>query len=147
MLKSSHTRKPVRVVPRGERSSNAPDLLDNLQVWAENKYDTKILHSNLAFPLLKALTKAGDPVAKRMFKSEIATRFSSNFEPVKMYLMAEGYLKLFTKEELDVIGAPRYKQFMEYNYRGSEALEKNKIDDAIIYFNKALEIIPRSMRS
>jgi len=132
------------VVPRGERSSNTPDLLDNLQVWAENNYDTRILHSNLAFPLLKALANAGDPVAKRVFKSEVATRFSSNFEPVKMYLLAEGYLKSFTEEELEVIGATRYEAFMNYNYKGSEALEKNKIDDAILNYNKALEIVPDS---
>ncbi len=28
----------------------------NLQAWYENDYNTKILHRNLAFPLLKALT-------------------------------------------------------------------------------------------
>ena len=27
----------------------------NLQVWAENGYDTKLLHSNLAFPLLNCI--------------------------------------------------------------------------------------------
>lgn len=27
----------------------------NLQVWAENDYDTRLLHSNLSFPLLKKL--------------------------------------------------------------------------------------------
>ncbi|KKK44646.1 MAG: hypothetical protein Lokiarch_16530, partial [Candidatus Lokiarchaeum sp. GC14_75] len=54
----------------------------NLQVWAENQYDTRMLHRNLAFPLLKKLTEAGDSVAKRVFKEEIAQRFESGFEPV-----------------------------------------------------------------
>ena len=36
----------------------------NLQVWAENEYDTRILHRNLAFPLLKRLTEVGDPLAQ-----------------------------------------------------------------------------------
>ena len=40
----------------------------NLQVWAENNYDTKLLHSNLSFPLLKKLVEIGDPVAKKVFK-------------------------------------------------------------------------------
>ena len=30
----------------------------NLQVWAENNYDTRLLHRNLAFPLLKTLADA-----------------------------------------------------------------------------------------
>ncbi|MFX0012812.1 MAG: hypothetical protein ACFE9R_21045 [Candidatus Hermodarchaeota archaeon] len=29
----------------------------NMQVWAENDYDTRLLHSNLAFPLLEKLNK------------------------------------------------------------------------------------------
>ena len=38
----------------------------NLQAWAENDYDTRLLHSNLAFPLLRALTEVGDAVAKKI---------------------------------------------------------------------------------
>ena len=30
------------MVLRGERISNDPDLLDNIQVWVENNYDTQI---------------------------------------------------------------------------------------------------------
>ena len=40
----------------------------NLQAWVENGYDTRILHRNLAFPLLKRLTAVGDPLAKKVFK-------------------------------------------------------------------------------
>jgi hypothetical protein len=29
----------------------------NLQVWAENQYNSQLLHRNLAFPLLKSLEK------------------------------------------------------------------------------------------
>ena len=65
------------MVLRGERISNAPDLLDNLQVWAEMNYDTRILHRNLAFPLLKKLAQVGDPIAKKALKDEIAKRFLS----------------------------------------------------------------------
>ncbi|KKN16137.1 hypothetical protein LCGC14_0978990 [marine sediment metagenome] len=49
----------------------------NIQAWIENDYNTFILHSNIAFPLLKELTNAGDPKAKRVFKEEIANRMSS----------------------------------------------------------------------
>ncbi len=49
----------------------------NLQVWAEMNYDTRILHRNLAFPLLKKLAQVGDPIAKKALKDEIAKRFLS----------------------------------------------------------------------
>lgn len=47
----------------------------NIQAWVEHDYDTRILHSNLTFPLLKRLTNIGDPLARSVFKAEIAERF------------------------------------------------------------------------
>jgi len=76
----------------------------NMQVWAENNYNTKMLHRNLAFPLLKKLTDLGDPVAKRVFKEEIASRFESGFEPVVKFLIVQGYMEYFDEEELEIIG-------------------------------------------
>ena len=75
----------------------------NIQAWAENGYDTRILHRNLAFPLLHKLAQVGDPQAIRIFKDEIARRFSSNFWSVQKYIMEQGYLDFFTKEELDTL--------------------------------------------
>ncbi|MFW9880441.1 MAG: hypothetical protein ACFFG0_45815, partial [Candidatus Thorarchaeota archaeon] len=49
----------------------------NLQVWYEAEYDTRLLHSNLAFPLLKKLSESGDPLAKRVFKYELLKRLES----------------------------------------------------------------------
>lgn len=81
----------------------------NIQAWAENQYDTRILHSKISFPLLKELTKAGDPIAKRVFKDEIGKRFMAGYEPVKEYLAAQGYLNFLKDAELDAIGATEYK--------------------------------------
>ena len=64
----------------------------NLQVWYENDYDTKLLHSNLAFPLLKKLTEVGDPLAKKVFKEEIAKRYNTGVERVRKYLEDRKYL-------------------------------------------------------
>ncbi len=72
----------------------------NIQAWAEHNYDTRLLHSNLAFPLLKKLTEAGDPVARRVFKEQIAMRYSSGIPSVKVFLLEEGYLKFLSSEEL-----------------------------------------------
>lgn len=74
----------------------------NLQVWVENDYDTRLLHRNLAFPLLKKLTELGDPKAKHVFKEEIAKRFSSGNLSVITYLINEGYIKFLSEEELEL---------------------------------------------
>lgn len=63
----------------------------NIQAWAENNYNSRLLHRNLAFPLLKALVDAGDPIAKRMFKEEIQKRLDSRYPCVVEFLKAEGY--------------------------------------------------------
>ncbi len=64
----------------------------NLQVWAENNYDTNLIHSNLAFPLLKELVKVGDLKAQKIFSEEIAKRIEKNYFPVIQYLINEGFL-------------------------------------------------------
>jgi len=71
----------------------------NLQAWVENKYNTQILHSNLAFPLLKKLTEVGDHLAKAVFKEEIARRLESGYSPIIEYLINERYIDFLEKEE------------------------------------------------
>jgi hypothetical protein len=75
----------------------------NLQVWAENGYDTRILHRNLAFPLLKRLSEVGDPIAKKVFREEIAIRFASKHPTVTQFLTQNGYLKYLSSEEFESI--------------------------------------------
>lgn len=75
----------------------------NLQVWTEYKYDTRFLHSNLAFPLLKRLTREGDPMAKKIFKEEIAKRLESGVPSVVQYLVLEGYLDYLNDEEFNYV--------------------------------------------
>lgn len=72
----------------------------NIQGWYENDYDTRLLHSNLAFPLLKKLAEVGDLLAKRVFKEEIVRRLESGFPPVVEYLIQEGYTKTLSSDEL-----------------------------------------------
>ena len=64
----------------------------NLQAWYENDYDTQVLHTNLAFPLLKKLSKHGDQKANRVLKEEIMKRFRSGNLNVMTFLVKEGYL-------------------------------------------------------
>jgi AmmeMemoRadiSam system protein B len=75
----------------------------NLQVWTENNYDTRLLHSNLSFPLLKKLTEVGDPIAKKVFKEEIAKRIGIKSDSVIIFFLEERYLDSFNRDELGVI--------------------------------------------
>ncbi len=72
----------------------------NLQAWVENNYSTKLLHRNLAFPLLKKLTEVGDLNAEKVFKEEIAKRLESSHPNVIDYLIQEGYTQYLKNEEL-----------------------------------------------
>lgn len=71
----------------------------NLQVWYEHGYDTRLIHSNLAFPLLQKLTEVGDPLAKKVFKAEIINRYENGTERTRDYLAAEGFLQNFSSDE------------------------------------------------
>lgn len=77
----------------------------------DNNYNTKLLHRNLAFPLLKKLTEVGDPVAKRVFQEEIAKRFASCSLTVIHFLLFENYLDYLSEEELEVM----FKEFKSQN--------------------------------
>ncbi len=91
------TIKPVEIPPEVEFWGHC----SNLQVWAENRYDTRLLHRNLAFPLLNKLAEVGDPLAKIMFKEEIIKRFSSGERTVMQYLMGKRYFEMLDEEELE----------------------------------------------
>jgi len=75
----------------------------NLQFWYENNYDTRLLDSRLSFSLLSELARVGDPIAKKIFKDEIAKRLEANYLPTTEYLLIEHYLDPFDSEELEVI--------------------------------------------
>ncbi len=75
----------------------------NLQAWVEHDYDTRLLHSNLSFPLLRRLAQAGDTYANQIFKEEIVRRLNSDYLPVINYLIETGYLEYLTQEEMKAI--------------------------------------------
>ncbi len=72
----------------------------NLQIWSENDYNTDLLHSNLAFPLLKRLTEVNDTQAKKVFKKEIIKRLKRGYLPSIVCLAESGCLDQFNQEEL-----------------------------------------------
>ncbi|MFW9882432.1 MAG: hypothetical protein ACFFG0_55935, partial [Candidatus Thorarchaeota archaeon] len=75
----------------------------NIQAWVEHDYDTRILMTNISFPLLRELTKAGDPLAKKVYKEEIALRLESGYPSVVQYLLSQRYIDVFSPSEFQTI--------------------------------------------
>lgn len=66
----------------------------NLQAWAENDYNTDLLYHELAFPLLKKLVFAGDPLAKKVIRKEVVRRYIYGPRTTRRYLFENGYIYL-----------------------------------------------------
>ncbi len=75
----------------------------NIEAWVENDYDTRILMSNISFPLLRELAQNGDLLANRVFKEEIALRLESGYPSVVHYLLEQDFLRFFTPCEFKTI--------------------------------------------
>ncbi len=103
----------------------------NLQSWYENNYDTEVLHSNLAFPLLKKLAEAGDKFARKVFKSEIIKRFRSGNLNVMTFLIKEGFLDFLDIEDYDSLyqelDFETYKKLQKHLRKANENKEGFKI--------------------
>ena len=113
----------------------------NLQAWAENEYDSRLLHSNLSFPLLRRLAKEGDPQAKRVFKEEIVKRIESEYQNVVHYLINEGYLGHLEKEEL-VYLKNSLKNFEITKIIGKFFFNKELFEFSALFLERTLELHP-----
>lgn len=72
----------------------------NIHYWYLKRYDTNLIHHELVFPLLKALSNAGEMVAKNKFKEEIAKRYGTGYLPVMQFLAKGKYLSYLKEEEI-----------------------------------------------
>ncbi len=113
-LEGNRHRNKYQITPETEFWGHC----SNIQAWVENGYDTRILHRNLAFPLLKRLTEVGDPIAQKVFKSEILNRLISGHQTVISYLTSGGYLKYLEKEDYDVFFSKMDLDVLERLFRG-----------------------------
>lgn len=75
----------------------------NLQTWENNGYNTDLIHSSIAFPILKELMEIGDLRAKRVFKEEIVKRFLNGSQSTQDYLILEGYIQCLSLFERDAL--------------------------------------------
>lgn len=109
----------------------------NLHVWYENGYNSGLIHSNLAFPLLKELTMAGDKLAASVFKDLLAKRFEKGNLKVKNYILKNCYLNYLNKEELSVLLTQAESYFIK-----SGILElKKKIKFSLLNYREIKELI------
>lgn len=72
----------------------------NLHAFFKHDYDTRLLHRNLAFPLLRALLRVGDPLAKDCYAEEMIERFKEKYYPVQFVLTKRIYMKDLEKKDL-----------------------------------------------
>ncbi|KKL92599.1 hypothetical protein LCGC14_1883080 [marine sediment metagenome] len=116
----------------------------NLKTWYDNGYDTRLIHSNLAFPLLRKLAEEGDFQAKRAFKHEIALRLESGSSNVIRFLINEGYLKHLNDDEINALNWDSlYKSFTLLVKKVFEELERtddefefdSRISLAVFFFS------------
>jgi hypothetical protein len=121
----------------------------NLQVWVENNYDSKLLHRNLAFPLLKVLAKKGDRLAKIKFKEEIIKRLETGVQSVVNYLFENNYTQYLSDDQLyyaimerkDAETLLRLKNFTQQEYdrvENFEILDNNNSNMRFVVTNKQL---------
>jgi tetratricopeptide (TPR) repeat protein len=118
----------------------------NMQVWAENNYDSRLLHRNLAFPLLKKLVDLGDPIAKKVFKQEVAMRLSSGVFSVMNYLISGEFLKYLTDEELDSIKQENQNTTFWRNLGKSYRFNR-KFGKAILALKRAIKLDEKNLQA
>ncbi len=141
----------------------------NLQAWAENGYDTRLLHRNLAFPLLKELSKAGDKLALIRFKEEIARRYKYGNWTVRAFLFDGNYISYLSIDEIvngmlipeDSIFMEKLLETQDYSlvhcfdlirdlgWEGKPffSIEKGRIKEVEIIVGSALKFIPKEIEN
>jgi len=91
-----HERQTYDITPEEEFMGHC----SNIQAWVENNYNTRILHSNISFPLLKQLVNAGDEMAKKVFGEEVVSRYLKGNATVRVFLNLGGFFNYLKKEQL-----------------------------------------------
>ena len=136
-LEREITREEVGLSPEDEFWGHC----SNLQVWVENDYDTRLLHRNLAFPLLKKLTAVGDAKAKEIFSQEVIKRFKSRFPTVQKFLVLGKHLANLERSTLrDLIDYADDKEVLEL--LSARFSEKNDFSNNLKALNRLLWMDP-----
>lgn len=100
----------------------------NLQAWCDYDYDTRILHSSLAFPLLRRLKEVGDKRASEKYYEELIDRYLNGSENNRKFLQKEGFLK-------DIPSETRLQILECFEERHCISILEKQIGRLISFFN------------
>jgi len=64
----------------------------NIQAWVEHDYDSRLIHSNLAFPILRRLSQEGVKRAQVKYAEEVVKRVMLYNKNTFIYLCLEGHV-------------------------------------------------------
>ncbi len=137
-----HSKSKINISPETEFWGHC----SNLQAWVEYYYNPRLLHSNLAFPLLRRLTDVEDPIAKKVFKHEVLLRFESFNPSTQQFLIKNGYLEYFDKQEKEEIFKLILDEKIWINL-GNSYLKAKKMDKALHSFLQARNINPINLET
>jgi len=115
----------------------------NIQAWAEHDYDTRLLHSNISFPLLKELAKAGDAKASRVLAADIEARLWEGTATTRAIVFETCY-DLFSPElhqKLDSTDDAALKSAYLFE-RGNKAWEHFDYNGALEAYRAAIKLAP-----
>ncbi|MFX1588326.1 MAG: leucine-rich repeat domain-containing protein, partial [Promethearchaeota archaeon] len=114
------------------------DLYKKLQNWVNNNYKTEYLDPNLAFPILKKLIKAGDPLALRVSKDQ-ATKNPNNY----ILALSLGLLDFLDNNQFLQILEKKIRQNKIVRFRDSdmELLEAISIIELEKIIGKKLKLV------
>ena len=110
-LNHSHENDSSLLTPKEEFRGHC----SNLQAWYEHEYDPRLLHSNLALPLLAKLSDGGDHQALIVLKEEIAKRLELKSMARIILLIEGGFLKYLSKAEINALNLTQFeKDLLKY---------------------------------
>ena len=114
----------------------------NIQAWYENDYDTRLIHSNLAFPLLEQLAEVGEKKARTSLKDEIALLFERwlngpHSELAEEFFKTHTLLHHLNKEEQYVL----FKMYADKYYQDIEKEQTEIIIELGILLGKPIPIL------
>ncbi len=116
----------------------------NIQAWAENEYSANLLHSSIAFPLLKELARLGDAKAKQVINAELLDRFSNGIDSTREALLGTipemKRLATFLPMIAD-LSLERRKELLAL--LGKALGDRQEYDLAISAYREAIALIPK----
>jgi len=86
----------------------------------------------MTFYLLEELTKAGDSMAQKVFKEEIAKRIEGGYLTVTIFLITEGFLKYLALEEFEALlinSKLNLEEYLLMKLKKSDKKSKSSIGD------------------